>query len=303
MNRYFFLHAQSAKSALVRIIRQPFGSLLSLATLALALILPLILYLSVMSVQDGASRMSATPQITVFMALDASDDDLANIHQQLKKHRLIEYYTFVGKNQALAELEHQDGMTGLTSTLPNNPLPDVFVVTPTITDPEGLSHLQKNISHLPSVYQVQFDLRWAKKLHELVMLGKKIVGLFSVVFGLALVLITYNIIYMQILGRKEEIVVSKLIGASDYFIRRSFFYHAFWQSCIAAIVAWLGALWLAAIVNPVLQRFADLYHAQAMLRSVYWYEWFVFTLSAVILSLLGAWLAVGQHLRKLKSHT
>jgi cell division transport system permease protein len=303
MNRYFFLHAQSAKNALVRIIHQPFGSLLSLATLALAFILPLILYLSVMSVQDGASRMSAKPQITVFMALDANDADLANIHQQLKRHRLVEHYTFVGKNQALTELEHQDGMAGLSSTLPNNPLPDVFVVTPTITDPERLLYLQKNLSYLPSVHETKFDLRWAKRLHELVMLGKEIVGLISVVFGLVLVLITYNIIYMQILSRKEEIVVSKLIGASNYFIRRSFFYHAFWQSCIAAIVAWLGILWFTAIVNPALQRFADLYHAQAMLRSVYWYEWLVFAISGVILSLLGARLAVGQHLRKLKLHT
>lgn len=302
IKHYVYLHVRSAKDALVKIIRQPFSSLLSLATLSLALLLPLMLYAVIASVQDYAPHMAASPQMTLFMDLSADDVALGSVHQQLKQDHLVARYLFISKDQALAELASHDDMSGLTDVLPDNPLPDVFVVTPTATDLQSLSSLQKTLSHLPGVHQVQFDMRWAQRFYELIKLGHRAVLLFGLVFGAAVVLITYNIIYMQILGKKEEIVVSKLIGASDHFIRRAFFYHACWQALLAALIAWLGTLWVVGAVNPVIHHFASLYHEKILLRPLHFDELTLFTLLTVVLAVVGARLAVGQHLRQLKAN-
>lgn len=219
---YIYLHARSAKDAFVKIVHQPFSSLLSLATLSLALLLPLMLYAVVASVQDYAPRMAASPQITLFMDLSADDVALGSVHQQLKQHRLVARYIFISKDQALAELESHDDISGLRTYYLIIPYP-MRSWLPHCYRFAKFVIIAKTLSNLPGVHQAQFDMRWAQRFYELIKLGHRAVLLFALVFGAAVVLITYNIIYMQILGKKEEIVVSKLIGASDHFIRRAFF--------------------------------------------------------------------------------
>ncbi|MDE1713366.1 hypothetical protein PWG14_12290 (plasmid) [Chromobacterium amazonense] len=83
MKHFLYLNWQSAKLALLKILRQPFGSMLTLLMLALALALPLSLYLAVSSVQDWVGRLTATPQITLFMELSAEEADIAAVQTTL----------------------------------------------------------------------------------------------------------------------------------------------------------------------------------------------------------------------------
>jgi hypothetical protein len=79
------------------------------------------------------------------------------------------------------------------------------------------------------VESAQFDARWAKRLYGMVELGKQLTWFLGGALGIALVLVTHNAVRMQILARRDEIEVAKLIGAPDSFIRRPFMYHAMWQ--------------------------------------------------------------------------
>ena len=302
MRHYLFLHWQSARTALMKIIRQPFGSLLSLAMLALALALPLSLYLTVMSIQEWAGKLTAVPQITLFMEVSAEDADLAAVHGALKQHPKIKNYTFVSKKQALAELEQRNQISGLSDGLEGNPLPDAFIVTPQTLDPKDLQLLEKELSGLPMVAQAQFDARWAQRLYEMVELGKKLVWFLAIAFGVALVLITHNTIRMQILARQEEIEVSKLIGATDSFIRRPFVYHALWQGLLAALTAWGLAYWLTEVANPALQAFASLYSEKFSLRMMTPLELAILLIGSVLLAMIGARLAANHHLRRINPH-
>ncbi len=298
MKHYLYLHTQSARSALLKILRQPFGNLLNLLMLAIALALPVSLYLGVSSLQQWTARLNTTPQITLFMELSSEQADLAAVESSLKHHPRVASFRFVHKDDALKELEQRSGLSAISEGLGSNPLPHAFIVTPQPLEPAMLDLLQKELSGLPMVELAQFDAAWARKLHAMITLAGQLAWLLAVVFALAMVLINHNTIRMQILARQEEIAVSKLIGATDSFIRRPFLYHAAWQGGLSALLCWGLSSWLAYQANPALAEFASLYGIDAQLRSLQPLEVLAMLLGAMLLSMLGARLAADHHLRK-----
>ncbi|BEV72391.1 MULTISPECIES: permease-like cell division protein FtsX [unclassified Paludibacterium] len=297
MKHFFYLHAQSARSALIKIMRQPFGSLLNLLMLSVALALPLSLFVAMASLQDWAGRLTATPQITLYMEQSAEAADISAVNSTLHKHPEVQSFVYISKGQALKDMEARNGLQGLSDGLGSNPLPDAFVVTPTTLDPRELDMLQKELSGLPMVESAQFDASWAKRLFAMISLGRQLTWFLAAVLGVALVLVTHNTIRMQILARRDEIEVTKLIGAPDSFIRRPFIYHALWQGILAALIAWGLTSWLALIANPPIQAFARLYNEHVSLRMLQPVELAVFIGGAALLAVIGARLAADHHLR------
>jgi len=297
MRHFFYLHWQSAKNALLKILRQPFGSLLTLLMLSVAIALPLSLFLAVSSIQDWAGRLATTPQITLFMEQSAEQADITAVNSTLHQHPEVASFVFIDKGRALQDMEKRNGLTGLADGLGNNPLPDAFVVTPTTLDPRELELLQKELSGLPMVESAQFDASWAKRLFAMIELGRQLTWFLGGVLGLALILVTHNTIRMQILARRDEIEVSKLIGASNSFIRRPFMYHALWQGILAALAAWGLSCWLSAIANPAIRAFAQLYNEQVWLRTLQTQELGILVAGSALLAMIGARLASGHHLR------
>ncbi|MBV8049100.1 MAG: ABC transporter permease [Paludibacterium sp.] len=302
MRHFFYLHAQSAKGALAKILRQPFGSLLNLLMLSVALALPLSLFQAIASLQDWAGRLTATPQITLYMEQSAEAADISAVNTTLHKHPEVQSFVFISKGQALKDMEARNGLSGLSDGLGANPLPDAFVVTPTTLDPRELDMLQKELSGLPMVESAQFDASWAKRLFAMISLGRQLTWFLAGVLGVALVLVTHNTIRMQILARRDEIEVTKLIGAPDSFIRRPFMYHALWQGILAALIAWGLTCWLAIVANPPIREFARLYNEQVSLRMLQPQELAVFIAGAAILAVIGARLAADHHLRQIVPH-
>jgi len=299
MKHFFYLHWQDARQALRKMLRQPLGNLLNLLMLAIAMSLPVSLYLTAGSIQHWVGKLTAAPQITLFMDLSAEQADIAAVQSSLSAHPRVASFRFVSRDQALHDLEQRSGLTGISEGLEDNPLPDAFIVTPkSEVAPEELDMLQKELSGLPMVEQSQFDAAWARRLHGLLDLAVKLAWFLGGGFGLALVLITHNTIRMQILARQEEIEVAKLIGATDSFIRRPFLYHAAWQGGLSALLCWGLSSWLAYQANPALAEFTSLYGIDAQLRSLQPLEVLVMLLGAMLLSMLGARLAADHHLRK-----
>lgn len=302
MKHLLYLHWQSASRALVRILRQPFSSLLNLLILSIALALPLSLHILVTSVQDWVARLNTTPQITLFMKTTADKADLAAIDRTLQKQANVATLHFISKRQALAQIERQNGLEGITEGLEKNPLPDAFVITPTTLDPLALEIMQKELSGLPMVESAQLDTHWAKRLFSMIELGKKITILLATVLGIALILVTHNTIRLQVLARRDEIEVSKLIGAPDSFIRRPFLYHACWQGILAALIAWGLTLWLINTANPALLDFAQLYNEHIELHGLGAAELCAVITGAAALAIFGARLASDHHLRHIEGH-
>jgi cell division transport system permease protein len=177
-------------------------------------------------------------------------------------------------------------------------LPAVLLVLPAAehTEPQSAADLQGRLQALPETEQAQLDLQWVQRLTALLALAQRGVLLISALLSLAVLLVVGNTIRLEIQGRGEEIVVTKLIGATDGFIRRPFLYSGTWYGIIGAVLAWLlveTGFWL--LDTPV-RQLADLYQSSFQLQTLPLLLLFTLLASGILLGLLGSWIAVGRHL-------
>src|SRR6202021_589752 len=145
----------------------------------------------------------------------------------------------ISADQALAEFREDSGFGKAPESLNENPLPDTLVVTPTLaaSTPQGTAALQTAIAALADVQAVQLDTEWVKRLRAMLDILRRVVQVTGGLLAVGVVLIISNTIRLDILNRRAEIEVMKLVGASDGFTRRPFLYAGFWYG--------LGGGWAA----------------------------------------------------------
>ncbi|HGL9713113.1 TPA: permease-like cell division protein FtsX [Neisseria gonorrhoeae] len=293
---YFSLHVESARSALKQLLRQPFGTLLTLIMLAVAMTLPLFMYLGIQSGQSVLGKLNESPQITVYMETAAAQSDSDTVRSLLTRDKRLDNIRFIGKEDGLAELQSNLDQN-LISMLDGNPLPDVFIVTPDpATTPAQMQAIYRDITKLPMVESASMDTEWVQTLYQINEFIRKILWFLSLTLGMAFVLVAHNTIRLQILSRKEEIEITKLLGAPASFIRRPFLYQAMWQSIFSAAVSLGLCGWLLSAVRPLVDAIFKPYGL-----NIGWHFFYVGELGLVFgfviaLGVFGAWLATTQHL-------
>lgn len=295
MSNWFYLHFRAIAHALRRMVGQPVGTLLSALVVGIALSLPGGGYLVLDNVASLARGVSGTPEISVFLDAGAPKADAEVLEQRLKGLPALASYRYVPRDEALKQLA-ASGLGDVLGGLGQNPLPDAFVLTPHGEDPEVFERLAAEIRAWPRVAHVQLDSAWVKRLHALLALGRSAVLMLAGLLGFALVIVTFNTIRLQILTQRQEIEVSRLLGATDPFIRRPFYWFGGLQGALGGLVA-LGTVWLGvgALAQPV-ARLAETYGAVFTLSGPDWRAALAIVLFATFLGWLGAAISVRRHL-------
>ena len=302
MKHYLSLHLESARNAARHFIRQPFATLLILLMLAIAMTLPLALYLGVQSGQAVLGKLNEAPQITLYMELSADEVDNEAVKTLLAEDARISKSEFIGKQKGLQELQQSMGAQDLVSMLDDNPLPDVFIVTPDAgTAPEAMQVLQHDLSELPMVEAARLDTEWMQTLYQINAFLHRIFWFLAITLSVAFVLVAHNTIRLQILSRKEEIEITKLLGAPASFIRRPFLYQAAWQSLLSAAISIGLCAWLMRASQPLINQIFRPYGLNIEWR--FFHAWEILMVLAVVsaLGISGAWLATQQHLLSFKA--
>ena len=295
MINWLYLHLRAIGHALGRLAGQPLGTLLSALVLAFALSLPGGGYLLLDNVSSLVRGVSGTPEISVFLAAEAGEQDVAAIEQRLKAEPALASYRFVPRDEGLRQLEAA-GLGDVLGGLKSNPLPDAFVIAPRGENPAVFAELATRMQAWPKVAHVQLDSAWVERLHALLGLGRSAVLILAGLLGFALVIVTFNTIRLQILTQRQEIAVSRLLGATDPFIRRPFYWFGSLQGALGGLVA-LGtmALGVEALAAPV-ARLAETYGAVFALSGPDLEASLAIVAFAAFLGWLGAAISVRRHL-------
>ena len=299
---YFTLHFEAAKNAVRQLFKQPLATLLILIMLAIAMSLPLALYLGVQSSQAVLGKLNESPQITLYMEQNADEADSAVVKELLAADKRIEKSEFIGKAQGLSELQTSMGEQDIVSMLDSNPLPDAFVVSPKPGGtPSEMQALRQDLAKLPMVESAQLDTEWMQTLYQIDDFIQKVLAFLSVTLSVAFVLVAHNTIRLQILSRKEEIEITKLLGAPSSFIRRPFLYQAVWQSLLAAGLSLALCAWLIHATQPLVAQIFRPYGLNIEWRFFHTWEWLSVCGIVAALGIAGAWLATRQHLLSFKA--
>ena len=289
MNAWLRHHVHALRRALRRV------GLLNVLVIGVALSLPAGGYALVESLRTVSGRLALDPQLSVF--LDAKRADADALAAALKRDGRISRVRFVPREQALKELATVQGLSELVAALGRNPLPDVFVVT---AREDAIEPLAADLARLPGVAHVQADALWARRLASLARVARVGLWLLAGLLGVALVAVTFNTIRLQILTQRDEIEVSKLIGATDAFIGRPFHYAGLLQGLAGGIVALAVVAASLALLNREVRALSESYGSDFRFAFLAGGDAAAVVLFAGLLGWLGAHLSVRRHLRAIE---
>jgi len=297
MKGWLLHHRQAAEQALRRLAATPLNTLLGAIVVGIALALPAGGEMLLSNFQRLAQRIAATPQVSVFMTLDATRKDAGEIETRLRRHAQTREVRFVPKEETLKRLKSSEGLGEIIDSLPRNPFPEAFVVTPNTESPESLEQMRAEFSRYPKVEHVQLDSAWVKKLDALLRLTRLAVTFLAALLGVALIAVTFNTIRLQILTQEDEIEVSRLLGATDAFIRRPFYYFGALQGLAGGLVAWGAVLVATLLLRGPVSDLAALYGLEFSLHILPLADSSLLFGLAALLGWAGAWLSLARHLR------
>lgn len=295
-------HLDLLRAVLRRMFASRLVGLLNVLVIGIALSLPAGMYVLLKNAQGLVEQLSGTPQISLFLTMNAQEGDIAELHRRLEANEAIARVEFVSRDRALEQLKRSSGLADVIGSLEHNPLPDAFIVSPRQAEPQALDSLQHELARLPRVEQAQLDSAWAYKLEALLRFGRLAVLILASLLSLALVAVTFNTIRLQILTQRDEIEVSRLIGATDGFIRRPFLYFGALQGLFGGIAAWAIVAASLSLLNGPLGELSRLYAAHFALQPLSPGDSLSLLLFSVYLGWLGAWLSVARHLSQIGPH-
>jgi cell division transport system permease protein len=299
---YFQHHRLTAKESLLRLLKSPGGSAMTWVVLAIALALPMTLYVSLENVKQLSRSWDQSSQISVYLNTNTLPRFAQGLTVQIQNMPNVAQAVYISPEQALSEFSASTGLSDVVHGLENNPLPGVISVIP-LLDGQGsqsVEKLEQALLQLSHVESVQLDLLWVKRLYQFMELGQRLVWALATLLGLAVLLIIGNTIRLSIESRRDEILVVKLVGGTDAFVRRPFLYTGIWFGLGGGIIAWLllsmGLYWLSGPVETLI----SLYGSDFVLQGLSLSDSLMLIFDGVILGWLGAWLAVSRHLTKIK---
>lgn len=302
LRSYFVNHIRVSLASLGRLYAQPAATLMTAAVIAIALALPVGLYIALDNVGKLSSGWDGSTQISLFLHTHVKKHDAQKLKQELEKHKHIKKIEFIDKEQGLEQFREISGFGDALKYLDSNPLPIVLVVHPEITEnqPDRTTRLVKELEKNKLVELAQLDVQWVKRLYTLLEIANRSIWVISTMLAIAVLLIIGNTIRLDIQNRREEIEVSKLIGASDAFIRRPFLYTGLWYGLIGGVLAWIVTLISLMLMENPIHKLALLYHSEFRLSGLGFENTLFLILISCLLGLIGSWIAVSRHLKEIE---
>ena len=294
-------HKEAIGYSLTRLWQSNLSTWITLAVIGIALCLPSSLYLLLQNLKSLTDDKREVPTISLFIKQEISEQHARDRGELLQELSQIDKVVLVPRDEALADFRKITGFAETLETLDENPLPHVLVVTPHIdligNPAEDMSKLAEKLESYPEIDLVQMDLEWVSRLRSILRISERAIYIISGLLALTVLLVIGNTIKLNIENRKEEIEVSKLIGASSSYIRRPFLYTGVWYGLFGGVISLvLVHLALISFVSPV-NELAKLYGSVFVISGLSLTTTLFILLASSALGLIGAWLAVGRHLR------
>jgi cell division transport system permease protein len=299
LQAYFYTHAHGLFSSLGRLARTPITSAMTIAVLAIAISLPGGFYILVANAQQLTGNLESSNQISLFLKLDIGDTDAHRLAGKLTNNPDVASVEFISKQRGMEDFRNYSGFGEALDALDENPLPAVLQVLPknTLDDAKALEPLLEKLNSLPEVDFVQMDMQWVKRLQTMMELAKRGVAVLSLMLGIAVVFITGNTIRLELHSRREEVVIAKLIGATDSFIQRPFLYVGFWYGLLAGIFAWFIDTVMMLVLRQPVEKLSALYDSQFRTLFFSYSESLSLMAIAAFLGVTGSWMVLVYQLR------
>ena len=300
ISAYLRHHLKSLLFSLDKIYQAPTTTIMTVAVIGITLSLPGGFYLFLKNIDAISSDFRSSSQISLYLDLEISEKQARALDKQIANMANVTSTRFISREISLDEFRQNSGFGKSIDTLSSNPLPHTIIVEPVEADTFTVRNLLNSLQAMPEVEIAKLDTEWLERLYTIIEIAKRSVIIITVLFAFAVLLIIGNTIRLDIQNRYQEIIVTKLIGATDAFIRRPFLYGGVWYGLLGGIISWLIVeIGYLAIAGP-LERLTMLYQSDMNLITFSIHDFIILITSSTLLGLAGSWIAVARHLNQIE---
>ena len=300
VSAYLLHHLQSLTFSLGKIYKAPATTIMTVAVIGITLSLPGGFYLFLKNIDAISGDFRSSTQISLYLNLRTTEKQARALEGDIANMDDVTATRFISRETSLEEFRRDSGFGKSIDTLSSNPLPHTIVVEPADADTFTVRNLQNRLQAMPEVEIAKLDTEWLERLYTIIEIAKRSVAIITILFAFAVLLIIGNTIRLDIQNRYQEIIVTKLIGATDAFIRRPFLYGGVWYGLLGGITSWLIVeIGYLAISGP-LARLNLLYKSEMNLITFSFQDFVVLIVASTLLGLTGSWIAVARHLNQIE---
>jgi cell division transport system permease protein len=295
-------HAQALLGALGRLARNPLATVLTLLVIAVALALPMSLKLLVTNARVATGDFKNAVDLSVYFKTGTALTQAEQLAKNARARSGVADVTLIPADKALDEFRTYSGFGAALEVLEQNPLPHVLHIhpAPDASSPAALEQLKQYFVAWPEVELVQIDSEWVMRFNAILDVLRKVLLIVAALLGLGVLAVVGNTIRLEILNRRAEIEITKLVGGSNRFVRRPFLYTGALYGLGGALLAWGVIGIMVMVLSTPVATLAQLYGSHYALSGPALDDTAVLLGGGVVLGWLGAWISASRHLRSIE---
>ena len=232
------------------------AQLLTLLTITLSVLIFAFFYLLYTNVLHAGRQLDDDLRLIVYLDEEPSKIMQEEYRDKILKFDRVERIEFVSRQEAFKRFAEQlDKDRDILTDMPKDFLPPSIEVYP-VRSLDTLTKIKRFSDYLqtmPGVLKVQYGREWVERFYSFVKLLRIVVILSGTLLILTTTFMVANTIRLTLLGRKEELELLWLVGASTHYIRMPFFLEGSLQGMVGS-TGGIAALYL--LFNWIKLRFA-----------------------------------------------
>jgi len=219
--------------------RSPFQSLVAL----LVMIMSFVAFTLFFIISDGSSTVlkyfETKPEITIFLKDGINKDTIEALQKELAAFTGVREIKYISKQEAFESYksENKDNPM-LTEMVTPSILPASFEVT--VSDARILDQIAQSFSTKTDtvdeiIYQkdlINSILKWTENIRKFGVITVSLISIFAF-------MVIFVIIGMKITNRKDEVKVSRLLGATNFYVKRPFLLEGMFYGAVGSILGWI----------------------------------------------------------------
>ena len=298
---YVRIHLRTFFASLGRFARAPFNFMMTVSVIAITLSLPAGLLLSINNLQTLSGKIDLNNNMSIFLKQETTLSSAKKLTAVLQAKNNVKQALLIDNTAALDEFRQYSGFDLAIGILDNNPLPHVIQVTPDIEDSVSLQSLINELEQQANIQLVQMDMGWLERLNGFLHIAQRAAVLITILLGFAVLLIVSNTIRLELHSRRDEIDITRLVGATPSFIMRPFIYSGFWYGFCGGVFACLLVNISILLIDSPTTSLATLYNSSFSLQTMPFFHAILWVTFSVLLGICGSWVVVSRYLAKLES--
>ena len=295
-------HRKQAAKSFGQLVEHPLASSMALLILTVAILLPSLLFLALNNIEQWVKYSDNGLEVSAYLHHETNKEEASQLMRTIEQWEGVASTRYISPDQAMGMVIRSTAMNDIAQSLPGNPLPPTILVAL-----EGIDNIQVQAEKIavllaaqPMVESLNYNAGWFTKAQALVELGRRLALGLSLNLALGVMLVVSNTVRLAIERHSEEILVSRLVGATNAYIRRPFLYMGVWLGtlgvCFALLATQTSWLVLTYLMRPIEQA----YNTQIAVSNLPLPFACLVFFGCIGLSWLSAWFISSHHIHKIE---